>query len=162
MISNGRLFDQSSNRKSLNYKLSSFNFISMEYLKNRNHDLEACARRVIGEYRAAGRPLRIADVVRETIESPAPHFYLTYDYAIREVRRYRRNPESFEGKSMRKAQIREIVGHIDRIKQASKGRLSDDDALTRVLASTKASRFFISEAYAVKIIRKLLFRKIRN
>ncbi|MBR5436732.1 MAG: hypothetical protein IK120_07685 [Muribaculaceae bacterium] len=134
----------------------------MEYLKNRNRDLEACARRVIGEYRAAGRKIRLADIVRQSISSPAPHFYLTYDYAIREVRRYRRNPESFEGASMRKAQIREIVGHIDHIERASRGLLTDDDALTRVLASTKASRFFISEAYAVKIIRKLLFRKMRN
>ncbi|MBP5314939.1 MAG: hypothetical protein J6Y87_03635, partial [Muribaculaceae bacterium] len=66
------------------------------------------------------------------------------------------------GASMRKAQIREIVGHIDRIERASRGLITDDDALTRVLASTKASRFFNSEAYDVKIIRKLLFRKMRN
>ncbi|MBQ4291821.1 MAG: hypothetical protein II752_03685 [Muribaculaceae bacterium] len=133
-----------------------------EFLKNRDHDLLASASQVIGRRRAEKRPLRLAEIALEASLSPAPHYYLTFDYAYRQIRRMRRDPEALKGDSLKALQMREILDHVNRLKSASEGNLSDNDALTRVLASSKASRFFISEAYAVKLVRRLIYKPSKN
>lgn len=128
-----------------------------EFLKNRDHDLLVSARRLI-DGREAGTPIRIHDLAVAAINTTAPHYYLTFDYAYRHLRRYRRDSSLFGGDSLRAVQMREIISKVDAMK-ARADTITDHVALMRVLADSRASRFFLSEAYAVKLIRKLLYKR---
>ena len=128
-----------------------------EFLKNRDHDLLAAAQKVISGLGASVKP-RLQEVAVAAINSSAPHYYLTLDYAYRRLRQYRRNPVAFGGESLSAIQLREIFAKVDAIK-ARYATVTDEDALMRVLSDSRASRFFLSEAYAIKLIRILIYKQ---
>lgn len=87
----------------------------------------------------------------KTIMSTAPGYYITYEYARRLLRLFRRNllPKSYN--PLRYMMIAEIAQRVDAIKQSPAAH-AEGRALARVLAQGNASRFFISLPTAMRLI----------
>ena len=124
--------------------------MSMIEMRNR-HFLDA-ARRVMKTI-PAGHSVDISYVARKAASSPAPHYYCTYEYALRVLRvlRHGRMP-------MRRDRRLEMFNEInDKCSQlmAQQPGLHLPDALTFVLASERASQFFIAGATAEKLVQQL-------
>ena len=83
--------------------------------------------------------------------SEAPSYYISYDYARRLLRSYRRGllPKTYN--PLRRSMIAEIACRVDKFK-SSQSSHAEGRALVKVLATGKASRFFITPASAAKLI----------
>jgi hypothetical protein len=103
----------------------------------------------VKQYRKQGQNPPMSRVVNDAISTNAPSYYLTFDYARRLLSQYRRKqlPKKYRKRDM----IVEIARKVDRL-MLQNPLLSESDALTMVLTSGNASRFFISESSARRLI----------
>ena len=90
-------------------------------------------------------------LIIKTIMSEAPSYYISYDYARRLLRSYRRGllPKTYN--PLRRSMIAEIAYRVDKVK-SSQSSHAEGRALVKVLATGNASRFFITPASAAKLI----------
>ena len=90
-------------------------------------------------------------LIIKTIMSEAPSYYISYDYARRLLRSYRRGllPKTYN--PLRRSMIAEIACRVDKVKSSQSSHV-EGRALVKVLATGKASRFFITPASAAKLI----------
>lgn len=104
------------------------------------------------KYANAIAPLSKKALVVKAIKSVAPSYYISYDYARRLLRLYRRGllPKSYN--PLRRSMIEEIAQRVDKIKTSMTSH-AEGYALVKVLAAGNASRFFITPATAVKLIK---------
>lgn len=121
-------------------------------MKTRNKDFLAVCKRIVEESR--GERLTSRRLVKRAIESNAPSYYVTFDYAYRMLRRMRNGTLPRDYNRIRKRQWEEIMMKVDRVKE-SYGMRDDATALGMVLAGGRASGFFISHEYGLKLYRKL-------
>ncbi|MBR5332467.1 MAG: hypothetical protein IKV32_04110 [Muribaculaceae bacterium] len=123
----------------------------LEEVLIRNRDIKKCYNRIVKQYKKLGQNPSISTVVNDAISTKAPSYYLTFDYARRLLSQYRRKqlPKSY--RRLRHDMVVEIARKVDRLIQRNPS-LSESDALSMVLASGNASRFFISEVSARRLI----------
>lgn len=121
----------------------------LEEVLIRNRDIKKCYNRIVKQYKKQGQNPPISTIVNDAISTKAPSYYLTFDYARRLLSQYRRKqlPKKYRKRDM----IVEIARKVDRL-MLQNPLLSESDALTMVLTSGNASRFFISESSARRLI----------
>lgn len=115
----------------------------------RDLDLTLAARRVRSRHR--GRQLTFEQMVKLTLESPAPAYYVDPDYAVRQLSRLRRGILSHSTSSLKRQMWEELHQRTTAI-MARHRLTSYTDALYRVLADGHASRFFISAHTAAPVL----------
>lgn len=109
----------------------------------------------------AGETIDVRTIAVRAAGSPAPFYYLEYDYALRrlgEIARYR-DDKGDDRKSRGKGRRGVWAELARRVKEQmeEKPSLNFGQALTRVLAEGGASSYFISDGYALR-----LYHKMRN
>lgn len=119
----------------------------------RRSDLRKCYDKIVKRYIKNGDIPSTTTLINEAVESRAPGYYLTYDYARRLLSDFRHQRLRRKYNPLRRDMIREIAKKIDSMKRRHPD-LSDQEALTMVLTSGNASRFFISPASARRIINQ--------
>lgn len=124
------------------------------------HFYEEC-RRQTRRALEAGEVLDTRTIACRAAKTPAPFYYLEYDYALRrlgEIARYDSNGSDGAAATCkgRRAMWAELAGRVkeqmDEMPELTFGR-----ALTRVLAEGGASCYFFSDSYAHR-----LYHKMRN
>lgn len=114
------------------------------------HFLECC-RRIL---RDAKEPLTAPQVAVMAAASPAPEFYIGYDWALRNIRHYRKGGYcGKEGGSSRRM-FADIIERVDRL--MSRGSMSERRALARVLAEGQAPCFYLTPGSAIVLYCNLL------
>lgn len=106
-----------------------------------------------GEIPAAG------EIVARAVRSPAPGYYLDYDYALTTLYRVRNGmrPRRHEKRQMWEEIERKVNGII-----TSGDEPTLAGALNRVLADERASRYFITPGYGKKLYEQLRRRPRRQ
>ncbi len=124
----------------------------MTMIETRNRHFLDAARRVMKTI-PAGHSVDIRYVAAKAAASPAPHYYCTYEYALRVLRVLRHGRMSMR-RDRRLAMFSEINDKCSRLMALQPG-LRLTDALTFVLTSERASQFFIAESTAEKLVQQL-------
>lgn len=135
-----------------NSSLLIFYLSLMEYKTQRNEDFLRRFTHIMAERARAGLPLAVTAAVREAIASGAPRFYLTREYALKQLR-LRRQGRRPPGE---RPYIATMWAELDEaLAQRMRSRASEDEwvALDAVLVCHSPSRFFISEAEALRLVR---------
>lgn len=120
-------------------------------IKTRNrHFLEACKRRM----RTLGpnEEINLARLAYLAAMSPAPHYYCTYTYAMRMLRVLRHGRIPIR-RDRRRAMWEEINDKCTRYMERRGCNLPM--ALANVLATERASQFFIAPTTAHKLVQRL-------
>lgn len=117
--------------------------------KLRDSHLRAAARSVMRRSVNHG-PMPVDRLVELTLRERAPGYYVSLEHAecMLRLRRTGRLPAAMSG--LKRMMWDEIAAKVDRI-MASR-RITITDAISRVLCSSDASRFFIAEATARKLL----------
>lgn len=82
-----------------------------------------------------------------------PHYYVTFDYAARQASRLIRSKRSGRRLSVKQQMWYEIASKVARLMLMGRAR-SISQALTEVLVSSRASRYFLSYSQARRIINE--------
>lgn len=126
--------------------------IMLHLYQLRNNDFIRLCRKMTldapsGEYLTERR------VIEEALNREAPRYYVTFDYAYRMLRQWRKGVV-VGGDTIRQKQWAELAAKVDAL-IAENSALTDSTALGRVLAFDTASRFFISPGYALRLIQRI-------
>ncbi len=121
----------------------------LELLKTRNRDFVARCRHI-----AADTDLTQRQIVERVIAEGAPSYYVTFDYAYRRLRQWRSGRLPASTSAVRLQQWQEIASRIDE-KKCRNPALTDYSALCHVLTSCKASRYFITPGYGLRLLHRL-------
>lgn len=124
----------------------------MEYIEMRNRDFMCEVGRQKKRLISAGTNPSVDDLIRAAVVAPAPNYYLSYDYALRQVGRHVRNVPA--SRSRRRAMIAELADKCCAMRRRHP-RLSLGQALARLLNDEPASSFFLSFAQGRKIYYKM-------
>lgn len=116
-------------------------------LRNR-HFMDAC-RRVM---KADNGHLTSAIIAQQAAMTRAPHYYISFNYALRILRRMRRGYAHRTGNEAG-AMWREIDERVFNLEH--RHHISDSEALARVLAEGNASSFFLRPATALRLYHRL-------
>ncbi|MDE6489605.1 MAG: hypothetical protein K2L49_00425 [Muribaculaceae bacterium] len=117
--------------------------------KLRDSHLRAAARGVMRRS-PASIPIPVDRLVQLTLREKAPGYYVSLEHAecMLRLRRSGRLPASMT--ALKRLMWDEIAGKVDRLMAGR--RMTITDAISRVLCSSEASRFFISEATARRLL----------
>lgn len=126
----------------------------LDLIELRNREFLERYRRLRDLAATRRQPISQSGIIHETIMSGAPRYYTTFDYAYRMICLLRRGNLPLGYNDIRHAQWREISYKVDKMK-SSLHINSDFKALALVLSRSTASRFFISQSYAGKLIQRL-------
>lgn len=126
--------------------------LSLIETRNR-HFLAACREIIINL--PSGKEINLADVAAKAAASPAPHYYCTYEYALRMLRVLRHGRLSLR-RDRRRLLWEELNTKVSMLMARRGCRLPE--ALASVLASETASQFFISPSTALRLVQRLRAR----
>lgn len=126
--------------------------LSLIETRNR-HFLAACREIIINL--PSGKEINLADVAAKAAASPAPHYYCTYEYALRMLRVLRHGRLSLR-RDRRRLLWEELNTKVSMLMARRGCRLTE--ALASVLASETASQFFISPSTALRLVQRLRAR----
>lgn len=132
-----------------------------EYKDLRDEDFMKACRRSVSDLHDEGRTPTTLEIVRRAINSEAPSFYVSYDYARRMLRRYRRNRLSPAIGGEKRMLWHDIDTQVELMKSTHRFATCGQ-ALAAVLTSCTASRFYISEGYALKLFFQIRRRRRRH
>lgn len=121
----------------------------LELIHTRNRDFVARCRIL-----AADTDLSQRQIVERAIAEGAPSYYVTFNYAYRRIRQWRSGSLPASTSPIRLRQWEEIASRIDDKKCRNPG-MSDYTALCHVLASCRASRYFITPGYGLRLLHRL-------
>lgn len=120
--------------------------------ETRDRDFKRECRRQTALALERGETPTVADIIRRAVASPAPGYYLDYDYALTTLYRVR------NGMIHRRAEKRlmweELTRKVDRL-MSEGDHESMAEALNQVLADEGASRYFITPGYGRKLYEQL-------
>lgn len=120
-------------------------------IETRNrHFLESC-RRIIRNM-PPGEEINLMRVAMEAAQSPAPHYYCTFAYALRMLRVLRHGRMKLR-RDRRLELWTELNVKCDRYMRRYSCSLPE--ALSNVLAGESASKFFIASSTALRLVQKL-------
>lgn len=98
----------------------------------------------------AGTPFSFDHIVEQAIHSPAPHYYCTYEYALRMIRVLRHGRIRLR----RDRRLRQWSELSERCQELEDRRgMTLPSALAHVLAKGNASEFFISPVTGKRILQ---------
>lgn len=123
----------------------------LSLIETRNRHFLEAARQVMNDY-PPGRPYNFAIIAERAALSRAPHYYCTFDYALRMLRVLRHGRLR-----LRRDRRYEMWTEINDKCQAlidSRG-MTLMEALTHVLAGESASQFFIAPSTALHLVQRL-------
>lgn len=123
--------------------------LSLIETRNR-HFLRACRDIILSL--PAGRDIDLAEVAAKAAASPAPHYYCTYEYALRMIRVLRHGRLTLR-RDRRLAMWEELSAKTALYEARHGCRLPE--ALANVLASERGSQFFISPSTALRLVQRL-------
>ena len=119
----------------------------LNHIMCRNRDLMAAVR---AEMAARGsETFELNEVMEKVVNSPAPYYYVSYDYALKRVRQAKHGKLPAGMAEIRRRQWEEIAGKVTKLMEVSGLKLSE--ALTRVIMFESASSFFITAARGVDL-----------
>lgn len=120
--------------------------------QERDQELLRCYHAKMAECYATSRRINRTQIVRETLSDFKPYFYIDSLYAYRIVKRMKDMTISRRATtSLRRKMWLEFKSHVDEIMQ-KRPNISLPNAVNHVLRERKASRFFVSFAYAYRLI----------
>ena len=119
----------------------------------RRKDLQKCYDKIVKQCKKQGVKSNSITIIKQTINSEAPGYYITYDYARRLLRQYRHRKLPRNYSALKRDMITEIARKVNKLMESQQG-YTEGEALAMVLASGNASRFFISPISARRIINK--------
>lgn len=117
--------------------------LSLIETRNR-HFMNACSEII----RNARGPITLQEVALRAAMSPAPHYYCTYEYALRMLRVLRHNRLKLRN-DRRLALWKELLGKVEGLME--RGGYSMGESLSSVLSKGQASQFFISPSTAYRL-----------
>ncbi|MCM1137771.1 MAG: hypothetical protein NC221_03550 [Duncaniella sp.] len=117
--------------------------LSLIETRNR-HFMNACSEIIKNTH----SPLKLREVALQAAMSPAPHYYCTFEYALRMLRVLRHNRLKLRN-DRRLALWKELLGKVEGLMERRGYKLTD--ALSHVLCSCSASQFFISPSTAYRL-----------
>ncbi len=123
--------------------------------RQRHRDFLAACRRVVASQPKGTVPLTVSEVARLASQSPAPSYYVSFDYAMRMFHRIKRQGSSGVEGPMDKC-WQEIADRVTAMVEQSHGKLNFRQAMARVLARGSASSFFLSPATARRLYHHAL------
>lgn len=123
--------------------------------RRRHKDFLAACRRIVASQPKGAQPLMVGDVARLAAQSPAPCYYVSFDYALRMYNRILRQGTSGVLGPMGRC-WQEIADKVRGMVDRSEGRLSVKQAMARVLAGESASSFFLSPPTARRLYHHAL------
>jgi len=131
----------------------------MENFEKRNRDFYAVVCRLQREGCPGKRSLSIEAAIRRAINSEAPRFYITREHAFKRLRERRRHRIPPHEKPHRRQMWQELDGALRKRMEA---RPASDEwvVLDEVLATYRPSGFFITEAYAKRLVYKMMNKRI--
>ncbi len=119
----------------------------------RRRDLKKCYDKIVKQCNKQDEKSISANIIEQTINSEAPGYYITYDYARRLLRQYRRRKLPRNYNALKRDMVTEIARKVNKLMESQQG-YTESEALAMVLAGGRASRFFISPISARRIINK--------
>ncbi len=130
----------------------------MTLIETRNrHFMKACREIIHSLPRETG--IDLAEVARMAAMSPAPHYYCTYEYALRMLRVLRHG--RLELRRDRRRLMWEELNIKTRLYE-TRHRCRMPEALAKVLAGESASQFFISPSTALRLVQSLRAESLSN
>lgn len=117
--------------------------LSLIETRNR-HFMNACSEII----RTTRGPLNLREVALRAAMSQAPHYYCTFEYALRMLRVLRHNRLKIRN-DRRLTQWKELLGKVENLMR--RRGYSMVDALSHVLSTSQASQFFISPTTAYRL-----------
>lgn len=123
--------------------------LSLIETRNR-HFLESC--RNIMRSLPAGEEINLTRVAMLAAKSPAPHYYCTFTYAMRMLRVLRHGKMKLRGGRRLNLWV-ELNGKCNRYMDRHGCNLPE--ALGYVLATERASEFFIAPTTALRLVQRL-------
>lgn len=121
----------------------------LSLIETRDRHFRQACRRVILDL-PAGASFTLDEIIERAIHSPAPYFYCTYEYALRMIRVLRHGRIRLR-RDRRLRQWTELSARCLELEE--KRGMSLANALTHVLATGKASEFFISVVTGKRIFQ---------
>lgn len=117
----------------------------------RNRDFVDAVRRQV-ELCGDGRLPALEEVIRRAIDGGAPHYYMSYETALRRTRelRHKGRTRLKEGSSRARRMWEEFFIRVETLLEGCPG-MEIGIAVTRVLAAEPASGFFISVRQGLQI-----------
>ncbi len=129
--------------------------------RRRHREFLAACRRVVDARPKGAAPLKVSEVAGLAAESPAPRYYVSFDYALRMYNRIRREGSAGVAGPMGRC-WQEIADKVTAMVEQSGGKLSVKHALARVLAGEGASSFFLTQATARRLYHHALRQRRRK
>lgn len=117
----------------------------------RNRELLRDYRRALKEAYHSGRPINRRDLVKRVLLENRPRYYVNFDHAYNTIVHIDSRSEVSKKTRLKQAMWLEIYQKV-KSEQKKHPSLSLSNALARVLATERASRYYISEAYAYKYL----------
>ncbi len=125
----------------------------LEFINQRDSDYIASCRKICDGLRP-GERLSCHELAKRAIMSGAPSYYITFDYAYRQLRSLRNNRLPPGQNELKRLMWSEIALKTDQCKERMRIR-ADFQALSLVLARNSASRFFITVEYGIRLLQQL-------
>lgn len=135
-----------------NSKITTKKSRMFEAMKTRDRDFLKVCRRI--RENQGGARLTMRQVAGKAVKTEAPGYYVTFDYAYRMLRLLRNGRISPDYNRIKIQQWEELRVKVDKVRK-SYGIRDDATALGLVLAGGRASRFFISQAYGLRLLKNL-------
>lgn len=126
-------------------------FFMLSLIETRNRHFMAVCRSIVRNL-PKGERVDLAQVAMRAAKSEAPHYYCTYAYALRMLRVLRHGCLTLK-RDRRYRQWEELNGKCERLMARRGCKLPE--ALCHVLASERASEFFIAPATALKLAQRM-------
>lgn len=127
--------------------------LNLANTRNR-HFLRTC-RSLMAEL-PASQPINLHAIAARAAKRPAPHYYCTYPFALRNLRRLRAGRLTPQSRryDMWLELYRKVTDHMER------HSVNLPEALSNVLAAESASQYFISPSRAASLLSELMRGKI--
>lgn len=118
----------------------------------RNRDFVDAVRRVVERYDSAPLP-RTEEIVAQAIDGGAPHYYASYETAVRRTRelRHKGRTRLSLGSDRSREMWEEFFVKVERLRAMCPG-MEIGVAITRVLAAEPASGFFLSVRQGMALV----------
>lgn len=117
----------------------------------RNRELLRDYRRELKEAFNNNAEINRRELIRKVLLDGKPLYYVNFDHAYNVIMHINCHNEVSKKTQLKRAMWMEIY-HKVKAEQEKRPSLSLSSALARVLATERASRYFISEAYAYKYL----------
>lgn len=123
----------------------------LENYDSKKRDFKCCYHKTLRRYNEMGVLPSNSRLIAETVMGEAPGYYITFEYARRLLGQYRRGRLPHTLSPLRRLMIAEIDRRVNLLMSGTNSH-AVGEALSKVLAMGRASRFFITTATAMRLL----------